>query len=168
MTLTTHNGKHWNETRTRNGVSFPWTQTPGGYLPMPFFWTEKAQETSMDMTYSWRTFMNWQVTEAEVTLILFLTVSSSGGEITVAVIANFLMWGSDFPISHVQSRIFRGQTWSEVTVTALEVTMTALPCLQRRQISWSSTVKQLQPSSKTYTLFFCWSSQFYLANINLK
>lgn len=54
--------------------------------------------------------MNWQVTEAEVTLILFLTVSSSGGEITVAVIANFLMWGSDFPISHVQSRIFRGQT----------------------------------------------------------
>lgn len=42
ITFTTRIGKkkHWNETRTRNG--YPWTQTRGGYLPMPFFQTKEA------------------------------------------------------------------------------------------------------------------------------
>jgi len=71
------------------------------------------EETSTDMTYSWRTFINWQVTQAAVILILSLNISFSGNGNTVAVITNLSMWGSDFPVSHVQARIFTGQIWSE-------------------------------------------------------
>lgn len=57
--------------------------------------------------------MNWQVTQAEIILILSLTISSSSGENTLAVIANLLTWSSDFPLSHVQSSTFMGQTRTE-------------------------------------------------------
>lgn len=108
--------EHWNETRARNGASFPQTQTLGGYLPMPFFELRRqscSEETSTDMTYSRSTFINWQVTQAEVILTLSLTIFSSSGENTIAVITNHSIWGWDFPMSHVQPRISWDRAQSE-------------------------------------------------------
>lgn len=132
--------KHWNETRTRNGVSFPQTQTLAGYLPMPFFELRRqsrSEETSTDMTYSRRTFINWQVTQAEVILTLPLTISSSSGENAIAVITNLLNWGWDLPMSHVhpgfswdraQSERCRKSNCDLITMPTSETNLTEQYC----------------------------------------
>lgn len=92
-----------------------------------------SEEISMDMTYSWRTFINWQVNQAEVILLLSFTTSSSSGENTGAVVTDLLTWRSAFQMSHVQSRMFLGQTQPDV----VHITMP-----KPQWMSQSGTVKQ--------------------------